>query len=146
MGKVPYWECPFVHRKQKLFSSVHVDVIKMAGKQQNLAPMKKKLMKNVDIEKPTSFLDHVYLGCTPRECIPNEKIIEQYNKMCESRISAGATEKVPGWEKPRAKTSAWSYDMEGHARKCVERYCELVNKKTEQLYKGSSPCLDDHQN
>ena len=38
----------------------------------------------------------------------------------------------------------WSYDMEGHAQKCVERYCELANKKTEQLYKVSSPCLDDH--
>ena len=35
--------------------------------------------------------------------------------------------------------------MEGHARKCVERYCELANKKTEQLFKVSHPCLDDHQ-
>ena len=25
----------------------------------------------------------------------------------------------PGLEKPHAKTVAWSYDMEGHARKCV---------------------------
>ena len=50
-----------------------------------------------------------------------------------------------GWEKPRAKTVAWSYDMEGHARKCVERYRELANNKVEQLYKVSSPCLDDQQ-
>ena len=42
-------------------------------------------------------------------------------------------------------TLAWSYDMEEHAQKCVERYCELANKKVEQLYKVSSPCLDDHQ-
>ena len=28
--------------------------------------------------------------------------------------------------------------------KCVERYCELANKKTEQLYTVSTPCLDDH--
>ena len=34
--------------------------------------------------------------------------------------------------------------MEGHAKKCVERYCELANKKTEQLYKVSTPCLDGH--
>ena len=46
-------------------------------------------MKNVDIEEPTSFLDHVYLGCTQRERKPNEAIIEQYTKMFESRISAG---------------------------------------------------------
>ena len=59
--------------------------------------------------------------------------------MFESRISAGATEKITGWQKPHAQTVAWSYDMGGHAQKCVERYCELANKKV------SSPCLDDHQ-
>ena len=32
-------------------------------------------------------------------------------------------------EPPQAHTVARSYDMEGHARKCVERYCELANKK-----------------
>ena len=132
-------------QKTKIFLSVHVDDINMAGKKQNLAPVWKKLMKNVDIEEPTSFLGHVYLGCAQRECKLNEKIIGQYNKMIESRISAGATEKLPGWDKPRAKTSAWSYDMEGHARKWVERYCEVANKKTEQLYKVSHPYLDDRQ-
>ena len=45
---------------------------------------------------------------------------------------------------PHEKTVVWPYDMEGHAQKCVERYCELANKKTEQLYEVSSPCLDDH--
>ena len=34
--------------------------------------------------------------------------------------------------------------MEGHAKKCVERYCELANKMTQQLYKVSTPCIDDH--
>ena len=34
--------------------------------------------------------------------------------------------------------------MEGHATKCVERYCELANKTTQQLYKVSTPCIDDH--
>ena len=33
--------------------------------------------------------------------------------------------------------------MEGHAKKCVERYCELANKTTQQLYKVSTPCVDD---
>ena len=75
--------------------------------------------KKIDIGEPTSCLDHAYLGCTQRECKPNETIIEQYQKMFESRISAGATEKLPGWEKPHAKTVACSYDMEGHAPKCV---------------------------
>ena len=95
MEKVPHWECLFVHRKQKLFFSVYVDDIKMAGKKRNIAPMWKKVMKDVDLNE-TSFLDHVYLGCTQRECKPNDTIIEQYKGMFESRTSAGATEKLPG--------------------------------------------------
>ena len=62
--------------------------------------------------------------------------------MFESRISAGATEKLPCSENLRI--SSWSYDMEGHAKNCVERYCELANKTTQQLYKVSTPCIDDH--
>ena len=34
--------------------------------------------------------------------------------------------------------------MEGHAKKCVERSCELAIKTTQQLYKVSTPCIDDH--
>ena len=35
--------------------------------------------------------------------------------------------------------------MEGHAKKCVERYCELANKTTQHLYKVATPWVDDHQ-
>ena len=35
--------------------------------------------------------------------------------------------------------------MEGHAKKCVERYCEFVNKTTQQFFKIATQCLDDHQ-
>ena len=73
------------------------------------------------------------------------KLLLMNAEQCSNHeFSAGATEKLPGWEKPPAKTFAWSYDMEGHARKCVERYCELANNKVEQLCKVPSPCLDDH--
>ena len=62
--------------------------------------------------------------------------------MFESRISAEATEKLPCSE--NLSISSWSYDMEGHANKCVERYCELADKTTQQLHKVSTPCIDDH--
>ena len=62
--KVPNWECLFVHREKGSFVSVYVDDIKLAGKKQNLDPMWKVLNKEVDLGEPTSFLDHVYLGCT----------------------------------------------------------------------------------
>ena len=78
----------------------------MPGKKQNMATLWKKLMKHVDLNEPTSFLDHVYLECTQRECKPHELTIEEYKNMFESRLSAGATEKLPGWGKPHGKTMA----------------------------------------
>ena len=62
--------------------------------------------------------------------------------MFESRISAEGVEKLLFPQNLRI--SSWSYDMAGHAKKCVERYCELANKTTQQLYKVSTPCIDDH--
>ena len=64
--------------------------------------------------------------------------------MFESRISEGGTEKRTYSEIFRI--SSWSYDLAGRAKKCVERYCELAKKKktTQQLYKVSTPCIDDH--
>ena len=62
--------------------------------------------------------------------------------MFESRISARGTAKLPCSE--NLHISSWSCDMEGHAKKCVERYCELANKTTQQFYKASAPCIDDH--
>ena len=44
-----------------------------------------------------------------------------------------------------SRKNLWFYDMEGHARKCVERFGELANKKTEQLHKVSHLCLDNHE-
>ena len=125
-----------------LFLSVCVDAIKLAGKNQNIDPMWKVLNKEVDLGEPTSFFDHVYLGCTQRQCEISKGIVDKYRTMLKSWISAGGTEKLRSSE--ILCISSWSYDMEGHARWCVERYCELANKTTQQLYKVSTPCIDDH--
>ena len=105
----------------------------------DISPTSKILMKDVDLEEPTPCLDHVSLGCTQRECQISKDIVDKYRSEFESRISAGAMDKLPetkATEKPDAEPiSSWSYDMEGHAKKCVERYCELANKTTQQLYK-----------
>ena len=59
---------------------MYEDDINMTGKKQNIAPMWKNLMKYIDLVEPTSSLDHIYLGCTERECKPNEIIIEECAK------------------------------------------------------------------
>ena len=124
--KIPNWECLFVHREKGLFLSVFVDDIKLAGKKQNLYPMWKLLNKEVDLGEPTFFLDHENLGCTQRQCQISKDIVDNYRTMFESRISAVRVEKLPFPQNIRI--SSWSYDMAGHAKKCVERYCELANK------------------
>ena len=77
-----------MHREKGLFLSVYVDYIKLAGKKQNLDPMWKLLNKEVDLGEPTSFLDHVYLGCTQRQCEISKDTVDNYRTMFESRISA----------------------------------------------------------
>ena len=53
-----------------------VDDIKLAGKKQNINPMWKVLNKEVDLGEPTSFLDHVHLGCTQRQCEISKDIVD----------------------------------------------------------------------
>ena len=105
---------------------------------QNVNPKWQALKK----EKTTSFLDNVHLGCAQRQCGISKDIVDNCRTLFESRISAGETEKLPYSENFRV--SSWSFDMEGHAKKCAERYFELVNKTTQQLYKVSTPCIDDN--
>ena len=108
-------------------------------KKQNLDPIWKLLNKEVDLGEPTSVLDHVYLGCTQRQCV-SKKNVDNYRIMFESRISA-----VWGVKKlsflQNLRISSWSYDLVGHAKKCVERYCELqtkgLNNSAKYLYHAS---------
>ena len=51
---------------------------------------------------------------------------DNFRTMFESRISAERAEKLPFPQNLRI--SSWSYDMEGHANKCVERHCEFANQ------------------
>ena len=95
--KIPNWECLFVHREKGLFLSV--DDIKLAGKEQNINPMWKVLNREVDLGEPTSFFDHVYLGCNQRRYEISKDFVDNYRTMFESRISAGVTEKLPCSEK-----------------------------------------------
>ena len=103
-------------------------------------------MMDVDLEDPTSFLHHVYLVCTQRECKTKWNNHWTLHKDVWVTYFCWSNRKIQVWQKPHTHTMAWSYDMEGHAQKCVERYCdESANIKVDQLYKFSHPCLDDHQ-
>ena len=115
------WECLFTKRARGLFLSVFVDDVKLAGKTENLEPTLKFLMEDVDLGEPTSFLDHKI----------NDDVVASYRDMFGSKFSAGAKEKPTRTSgKLDAETiSLWSNDIQSHAKTCVERYCELVNKR-----------------
>ena len=89
------------------------------GKKQNISPTWKILVNDVDLGEPTSFLGHVYLGWIQREC--------QISKVTADNSEVFSNHGfLPGlWSK--------------------ERYFELANKTTPQLYKVSTPSMDDHQ-
>ena len=101
--------------------------IKLAGKKQNINSMWKVLNKEVYLGEPTSFLDHVYLGCTQRQGEMSKDIVDNYRTMFESWISAGSREiTMLG----KSSYFSWSYDMEGHAKKRVE---DIVSRQTRRL-------------
>ena len=90
--------------------------------------MWKGLNKGVDLGEPTSFLDHVYLGCTQRN-VKYAKVLLTIAEPCLNHEFA--------------RSELKNY----HARKIfvsLRGHCELANKTTQQLYKVSTPCLDDH--
>ena len=79
--KVSNWECFVVHREKGLFLSVYVDDFKLAGKKQNIDPVWKVLIKEVDLGEPTSFLDHVFFGCTQRQCEISKDLVDNDGAM-----------------------------------------------------------------
>ena len=85
-----------------------------------------------------------YTWAALKDNVKQAKILWTITEPCLNReFPRGGVDKLPFPQNFRI--SSWSYDMAGHAKKCVDRYCELANKTTQQLYKVSTPCMDDHQ-
>ena len=146
--KVSNWECLFVHREKRLFLSVYVDDIKLAGKKQNISPTWTILMKYVGLGEPTSFLDHVYLGCTQRD-VRKARILWIVTEVCSNLgflpgLQKNCQKKTTG--KPDAETIYFT--VLRHGRSCKEMRGKILRtskKTTQQLYKIPTPSMDDHQ-
>ena len=107
--------------------------------QGNLSRITTLHMKNQNSTK------HADLDLSAQNHVSSYVRFSQFGAMLyvfEDNEAVGGVEKLPFPQNLRI--SSWSYDMAGHAKKCVERYCELANKTTQQLYKVSTPCIDDH--
>ena len=117
--------------------SVYVDDIKNGLSETHVGYI---LMKQVDQGEPTSVLDQVIPWCTQRKCKPKLKIVQENKDL----ISAGTVKELPGCERSLAGTVAWSHDMKGHAKKCVELHCDLA-RRSSNYAKAPHRGLDDHR-
>ena len=81
--------------------------------------MWKILNKDVDWEESTSFLDHVYFDCTHRQCEWRKILLNKTkNHVWIQNFRRNKWEIIMFW---KLRVSSWSYDMEDHVKKCVER-------------------------
>ena len=140
--KIPNWECLFVHREKGLFLSVYVDDIKLAGKKHNIDPMWKVLNKEVDLGEPTSYLDHVYLGCTQRQCEISKDIVDNLQNHVWIANFCGGIGKITLKRLvfPHGRMTWW-VTQRNVWNDFVRWQTRLT---TQQLYKVSVPCIDDH--
>ena len=144
--QVPNWECSFVDQEKGLFLSVYVDDYQTGWKETQCQTD----LENTNVQtliwenQHHSSTRFIWVALTMSD---QQGYMDNYRSMFESRISAGATEKIPETKstgKPDAETiSSWSYDLEGNTKNCVGRYCELANKTPEQFFKVATQCMDD---
>jgi len=144
----------------------------MAGNSNNLSKMWKLLGEKMDIEPPVPFHETIYLGCQQYDIELPKQIIAERSALITDVLSPSAhstavlaTRGVTETSSKRHKapnaggdstqkaargdsmpeTKAWIYNMEGHAKQCVQRYLEFSNKDVSSLKPVATPCTDDHQ-
>ena len=103
-------------------------------------------MKRVDLGEPTSFLDHVYLGCTQRQCENKQRYCGQLQKICLNPTSLMEQQKSYLILRNLAQTFPHCPTI----RKVMQRsvWNDIANCRTKQLNnctKVATPCIDHHE-
>ena len=106
-------------------------------------------MKDVDLGEPTSFLDHVHLGCTQRECRISKDIAHNYRKSSSQGFLPGLQKNTRN-QKPQGNLMPKRYLHGPMTWKVMQRsaWKGIANMQTKQLSKSTkvpTPCTDDHQ-
>ena len=69
--------------------------IRMAGKKQNMASMRRKLMNLVDLDEPTSFFDHVFFGMRCSQCVQLKGKTLDHRRSDRKRVLPGEEMRKP---------------------------------------------------
>ena len=67
----------YVHREKKLWLSIYVDDLKMAGLETNIKPIWEELKLLMKLEPPKAMAKNIYLGCGQRDFTPDPIDIER---------------------------------------------------------------------
>ena len=123
-GEVSGWQCLYLHRTNHCF------LVSVCKRQKDGRENSEHAKDVCEIAKASRF---------GRPCIVHWwSIFWMYStsSTCQERNCDGKRENCPrSWsaqEQSPKYITAWSHDMEGHARKCIERCCELSRKTIAQ--------------
>ena len=116
----------------------------MTGKKQKMTPMWKKLKKMWILTNPHHFLTTCNWDALNGNANRTKQSLNSTRRRLSYVFLLEQQKNYWGGRHLTHKRLRGPATWEGHAQKCVERYCELVKKKIEQLYKVSRLCLDDH--
>lgn len=101
--RIPGWECLFVHKAKKLFLPVYVDDLRMAGPQNELAPMWETLGMTLDLDPAAPSDTNTYLGCNQKDIATPTSLMAEKNELVNrllGRVGHGLTKEIADQEKP----------------------------------------------
>ena len=123
------------HRKSQLFFSVYADDIKMAGERkiererEHLALMWTILRRGIDLEVPTPLLNQMYLVVTQRDAeVDHHAVKAQADPLRRISTTVVTHERQNKNNNSCQPTTAWSYDIEGHAENVSKGVTRFLGK------------------
>ena len=131
--KVPNWNVSSLSEKKDCSWLCMWSILNWLERNRTSITLGQYSWKTLNEGEPTSFLDHVYLGCTEKRMSDLQGYCWWLQKYVRIKDFCRGYRKKCHKQKPRWNLMPKQYlngHMEGHGRKCVERCCELTNKTT----------------
>ena len=148
-GRCPIGNVYSLTLEKGLFLSVYVDDIKLAGKKQNISPTWKYYWKTL-IWENQHHSSTMFVWVALKEDVRLARILWIITEICSNQgfppgLRKNYQEQKPWWNLMPKRYLHGPMTWKVTQRNACERYCEFANQTTEQLYKVTTPCMDDHQ-
>ena len=88
----------------------------------------------IHFEDPAPIVNQVYLGCTRRVAKVNPQAVQTKNELFQKLTTEAMDAQDLTKDHCSSKEiTSWSFDLQGHAGKCVERCCEIASEAASSL-------------